>query len=139
MGLVIVSSNKITIEKSLRLDFSATNNEIEYEALLTGIAMVQKIGGKVVEVFSDLRLIIGQVKGESEAKDLRMQRNLSQARRLLSGFEFFTIQQIPRSRNTHVDSLATLATSFGQDLPRVILVEDLYRPTKEKKEKVQVH
>ena len=72
-----MSSNKITIEKSLSLGFSATNNETEYEALLTGIAMVQKIGGKVVEVFSDLRLIIGQVKGESEAKDLRMQRNLS--------------------------------------------------------------
>jgi len=101
--------------------------------------MVQKIGGKVVEVFSDSRLIIGQVKGELEAKDLRMQRYLSQARRLQSGFEFFTTQQISRSRNTHADSLATLATSFGQDLPRVILVEDLYRPAKEKKEKVQVH
>ena len=27
----------------------------------------------------------------------------------------------------HADSLATLATSSEQDLPRVILVEDLYR------------
>ena len=72
MGLVLVSSDKITIEKSLRLGFSATNNEAEYEALLTGIAMVQKMGGKVIEVFSNSRLIVGQVKGELEAKDLRM-------------------------------------------------------------------
>ena len=40
MGLVVVSLDKITIEKSLRLGLSATNNEVEYEALLIGIAMV---------------------------------------------------------------------------------------------------
>ena len=40
MGLVIVSPNRITIEKSLRLGFSAMNNEVEYEALLVGIAMI---------------------------------------------------------------------------------------------------
>ena len=55
----MVSLDKITIEKSLRLDFSATNNEVEYEALLVRIAMVQKMGGKVVEVFSDSRFVVG--------------------------------------------------------------------------------
>ena len=73
----MVSPNKITIEKSLRLGFSATNNEVEYEALLVGMAMVQKMGGKAVEVFSDLRLVVGQVKGELEARDLRMQEYLN--------------------------------------------------------------
>ena len=53
MGLVLVSPEKITIEKSLRLDFSATNNEAEYETLLMGMVMVQKMGGKTVEMFSD--------------------------------------------------------------------------------------
>ena len=67
MGLVLLSLKKIIIEKSLRLGFSATNNETEYEALLMGMSMVQKMGGKVVEVFSDSRLIVGQVKGELEA------------------------------------------------------------------------
>ena len=31
VGLVLVSPEKITIDKSLRLNFSATNNEAEYE------------------------------------------------------------------------------------------------------------
>ena len=31
--IVIISPKSITIEKSLRLTFSATNNEAEYEAL----------------------------------------------------------------------------------------------------------
>ena len=40
MGLVLVSPEKIIIEKSLRLSFSAMNNEAEYEALLMGMIMV---------------------------------------------------------------------------------------------------
>ena len=40
MGLVLISPERITIMKSLRLGFSATNNETEYEALLVGMAMV---------------------------------------------------------------------------------------------------
>ena len=67
MGLVLVSPEKITIEKSLRLGFLATNNEAEYETLLMGMVMVQKMGGKIVEIFSDSRLVVGQVKGELEA------------------------------------------------------------------------
>ena len=112
MVLVVVSLEKIIIEKFLRLGFSAINNEVEYEALLVGMAMVQKMGGKAVEVFSDLRLVVKQVKGELEARDLRMQEYLNQVRHLQSGFESFTLLQIPRSRNMHADSLATLASSL---------------------------
>ena len=67
MGLVLISPKEIIIEKSWRLGFSTTNNEAEYETLLMGMSMVQKMGGKVVELFSDSRLIVGQVKGELEA------------------------------------------------------------------------
>ena len=63
MGLVLVSLEKITIEKSLRLGFSATNNEAEYKALLMEIMMVQKMGGTTVKVYSDSRLVVGQVRG----------------------------------------------------------------------------
>ena len=139
VGLVVVSPEKITIEKSLRLGFSATNNEAKYKTLLVEMAMDRKMGGKAVKVFSDSRLVVGQVKGELGVKDLRMQKYLNQARRLQSSFEFFTLQQIPRSRNTHADSLDTLATFSAQGLPRVIVIEDLHKPIEEKKEKVQVH
>ena len=67
VGLVLVSPEKITIEKSLRLNFSATNNEAEYKALLREMLMVQKMGGKAVRVFSDSKLVVGQVRGDLEA------------------------------------------------------------------------
>ena len=61
VGLVLISPENITIEKSLRLGDLDTNNEVEYKALLVGMTMIQKMGGKVVEIFSDSRLVVGQV------------------------------------------------------------------------------
>ena len=139
MGLVLISLEKLTIEKSLRLGFSATNNKAEYKALLEGMSMVQRMGGKTVKMFSDSSLVVGQVKGELEARDERMQGYLSQVRHLQSGFESFTLLHVPRSGNTHADSLATLATSLVQNLPRVILIEDLCKPTEVKGQAVYVH
>ena len=139
MGLVLTSPEGITIEKSLRLGFSATNNKAEYETLLVGMTMIQKLGGKAVEFFSDSRLVVGQVQGELEARDPKMQEYLNQVRHLQSGFESFNLSQVSRSRNTHADSLAMLATSSAQSLPRVILIEDLCNPTKVEGNIVHVH
>ena len=125
-----MSPEKVVIEKSLRFDFSATNNVAEYEALLVGMAMVQRMGGMSIKIFSDSRLVIGQVREEFEAKDERMQGYLSQVKCLQLKFDSFDLLHVPRSGNAHADFLAILATSSAQDLPRVILVKDLYKPTK---------
>ena len=82
--------------------------------------MVQEIGGKAVRVFSDSKLVVGQVRGDLEARDSRMQEYLGQVRNIQEKFEVFDLSHVPRSGNTHADSLATLATSLAQDLPRVI-------------------
>ena len=139
VGLDLITPKKIIIEKSLRLGFLATNNKAEYETLLQGMAMVQKMGGKAVEVFLNSRLVVGQVKGELEARDVRMQEYLSQVKRLQLDFESFDVSHISRSENTHTDSLATLATSLSQGLPRVILVEDLCKTDEVKEDMVRIH
>ena len=123
VGLVLVSPEKITIEKSLRLGFLTTSNEAEYEALLMGMMTVQKMGGKTVKVYSDPR----------------MQEYLSQVRSMQTKFEVFDVLHVPKGGNTHADSLATLTTSSAQDLPKVILVEDLYTPMSLHKDMPQIH
>ena len=55
-----------------------------------------------------------------------MQEYLGQVRNIREKIEVFDLSHVPRSGNTHADSLATLATSSVQELPWVILVEDLY-------------
>ena len=91
--------------------------------------MVLRMGGKSIKLFSDSRLVVGQVKGEFEAKDERMRGYLSQVKIMQMEFESFSLLHVPRSGNAHADFLATLATSSAQNLPRIILVEDLHRPS----------
>ena len=82
MGLVLISLEKLVVEKSLRLGFSTTNNEAKYKALLEGMSMVQRMGGKSATMFSDSRLVVGQVKGELEVRDERMQEYLTRIKHL---------------------------------------------------------
>ena len=73
--------------------------------------------------------MVGQVRGDLEVRDSRMQEYLCQIRSIQEKFEVFDLSHVPRSGNTYADFLATLATSLAQDLPRVILVENLYTHT----------
>ena len=139
LGLVLISPEEVIIEKSLRLGFSATDNEAEYETLLMGTSMVQKMGGKIAELFSDSRLVVGQVRGELEARDPRMQGYLSQVGHMQTKFESFDLSHIPRGENTHADSLATLATSSVRNFPRLIIIENLRTPTSPEKDVCQVY
>ena len=101
--------------------------------------MVQRMGGKSIKLFSNSRLVIGQVRREFEAKDERMQWYLSQVKCLQLKFDSFNLLHVPRSGKAHTDSLTMLATSSAQDLPRVILVEGLYKPTKTRGETAQIN
>ena len=101
--------------------------------------MVQKIGGKAIEIFFDSRLVVGQVWGELEARDPKMQEYLNQVRHLQSAFESFNLSQIPKSRNTHAKFLAMLATSSAQSLSQVILIEDLCKPTEVGRNVAHIH
>ena len=78
------------------------------------------------------------MRGEFEAKDERMQGYLSQVKCLQLKFDSFDLLHVPRSGNAHADLLAMLATFSAQHLPRIILMEDLHRPT-EAGEVVQIH
>ena len=100
--------------------------------------MIHRIRGKSVTMFSDSRLVVSQVKGELEARDDRIREYLTRVKYLQKNFESFDLQHIPRSGNTHADSLATLATSLDQSLPRMILVEDLGKPTGERGKMIYV-
>ena len=71
--IVLITPEKLIMEKSLRLGFLATNNEAEYETLLLGLAMVKLLGGEMIELYSDSKLIVGQVNGDFEARDERIQ------------------------------------------------------------------
>ena len=64
---------------------------------------------------------------------------LKSGKHLLDSFKSFTLEQFPRSKNFHVDSLATLATLAEERLLRIILVENLVIPIYDKQTLVGVN
>ena len=74
--------------------------------------MVRLLGGKMVELNSDSRLIMGQVNGNFEAWDERMQGYLAKVQNARAQFKSFILKQIPKGKNSHTNSLAMFATSL---------------------------
>ena len=60
------------MEKCLGTEFSATNNEAKYEGILTELRLGKALEAKNLLVQSDLKLVIGQIKEEYDAKKKRM-------------------------------------------------------------------
>ncbi|XP_030939533.1 G-type lectin S-receptor-like serine/threonine-protein kinase At1g11410 [Quercus lobata] len=114
IGVVMISPEWLRLEKSLRLGFYASNNKVEYGALIASLRVVQKLSVEEVEVFSDSKLVVSQIEGSFETKDAHMQQYLKLFRALQATFQKVSMVKIPRSQNSHVDSLATLASSSGK-------------------------
>ena len=66
-GIVIITPEGIRLEHSFRLGFRASNNEVEYEALLARLRTVLGMGAWDVKIYSDSRLVVSQVQGNFEA------------------------------------------------------------------------
>ena len=79
----------------VQLKFLVTNNKAEYEAMLTGLRIAQALGAKNALLGSDLHLIIGQVKGDFEANETRMQRYFKLTNQLVSKFDRVEFAQVP--------------------------------------------
>uniref|UniRef100_A0A2N9IAH4 Uncharacterized protein n=1 Tax=Fagus sylvatica TaxID=28930 RepID=A0A2N9IAH4_FAGSY len=115
IGIVLKSPEGDTIKQAVRLQYPTTNNEPEYEALLTGLKMAKVLGATELDVLSDSQLVVGQVNGDYEAKEGRMQRYLHLARHQISQFREVRLSRIPREQNTEADQLAKSASSSTAD------------------------
>ena len=68
----MISPEGVQLEKSLKLGFRASNYDTEYEALISGLKVIQQLSAEEVEVFSDSKLVVSQIEKSFEAKDSRM-------------------------------------------------------------------
>ena len=71
-SVIIASLEGDILKYGVQLKFPLTNNEAEYETILTGLRIAQALGAKKAFLRSDSQLVIGQVKGDFEAKETRM-------------------------------------------------------------------
>ena len=69
---VIITPDGEILKYGVRLKFLATNNEAESKGILTGLRLGKALGATNLLVQNDSKLVIGQIKGEYEAKEERM-------------------------------------------------------------------
>lgn len=77
IGLCLQSPIREQIEQVIRLRFSASNNEAEYEAILVGLNLALTLSTAKLKIYSNPQLVIGQIQGEYKAKDKHMAHYLS--------------------------------------------------------------
>ena len=128
-GIIIITSEGIRFEHSFRLGFKAFNNEAEYEAFIAGLRTAFDMGARDVEVYSDSRLVVNQVQGSFEARDFRMKEYLMVEKQVMGKFYTANVTQVAGGRNRHANSLATLASAMTEDIPRLIKVELITKPS----------
>ena len=63
IGIVIVSPRGASFEFAFQTKLMTTNNQVEYEAILKGLQLLQEIKAESIEVFGDSQLIINQLIG----------------------------------------------------------------------------
>ncbi|GKD53127.1 reverse transcriptase domain-containing protein [Tanacetum coccineum] len=110
-------------EASRRFQFEATNNEAEYEALIAGLRIAEKIGVQSLQVNVDSKLVANQVNGTYIAKETDMIKYLEKVKTLASTFWAFSIKQVPRSKK--MDALNKIASTSFAHLNKQVLVEEL--------------
>ena len=66
VGLQLKAPTGERVEHAIQLDFLASNNETEYEAILAGIDLAQSLSSEKLLIRSDSQLVVGQVNGEYE-------------------------------------------------------------------------
>ena len=96
----------------VRLQYQATNNEVEYEALLKGLELAKSIEVESILILGDSQLVMGQVNGTCEAKEERMKKYLEKVLQLVKKFKEVNFVQIPRKPQQRKPQQINLWTSL---------------------------
>lgn len=98
VGLSLISPEGVEVKYALRFDFSATNNEAEYEVLLASLAIARMMGANGVRARSDSQLVVNQVLGDYITKEEEMREYLAQIETLRKAFNKFELTLVLRNR-----------------------------------------
>ena len=72
IGLVLTSPEVDLIQQAIWCGFRATNNEDEYEALITGFSLTKGIGIKKLDIRYDSQLVVNPLLGTYQARNSKM-------------------------------------------------------------------
>ncbi|RVW60648.1 hypothetical protein CK203_048847 [Vitis vinifera] len=129
VGLLLQSPTGEHLEQAIRLRFPTSNNEAEYEAILSGLDLALALSVSRLRVYSDSQLVVRHVQKEYEVKDERMARYLTKVRNTLQRFTEWTIEKIKRTENGRADVLAGITASLPIKEAILLLIQVQTNPS----------
>ncbi len=85
-----------------------TNNQAEYEALLTGLRMAHAMKANEIECYLDSDLIVKQIKGEFKIKNKIINEYVRKINTLLKNFHKVNFIHVARSENSIADKIVNI-------------------------------
>ncbi|GJT05512.1 reverse transcriptase domain-containing protein [Tanacetum coccineum] len=122
-GVILTDPEGVEFTYALRFQFETTNNEAEYEALIAGLRIAEKMGVKNLEVNVESKLVANQVNGTYIAKETDMVKYLEKVKALTNTFRAFSIKQVPRSKNKKADALSKRLRIYFQAHPITVITD----------------
>ena len=107
----MTSPKNNVLKYGVQLQFPATNNEAEYEAVLASLRVARALGVKNVRLRFDSKLIVGQITNEYEANEERMKKYLQLMSQLIDEFDNVKLELILREENSAANEIARLAST----------------------------
>ena len=110
MGIVIYHKEDEALALSFKLEFPCSNNTIEYEAYLIGLATALEMGVKHLKVKGDLNLMVCQTKWSFSLKEPSLALYRTMTQKMEEKFSTFEIEYASRNENRYVDALVALGS-----------------------------
>jgi ribonuclease HI len=130
-GIVLQAPNGKISKFAYRLEFDATNNVAEYEALLLGLELCKDRGVKCLNIKGDSDLIIQQLKNKFTCKSERLKGYRNAIWAMMDDFDALDLIAIPREQNSKADELAVATSTLTVSdslIDENISVEVIFRP-----------
>ena len=117
-AIVITSPSNKKFNFANRLEFDASNNVAEYEALLLGLEIAKDMAIHVLSIKGDSDLIISQVKSTFACKSERLKKYRNATWDTMNYFRALNLVVVPPSKNCEADKLvvATSTLEFTEEL-----------------------
>ncbi|XP_073129012.1 uncharacterized protein [Henckelia pumila] len=115
VGVILISPTQEKIEIAVKMDFQASNNEGEYEAVIAGMQRAREVGVSHIIIYSDSQLVVQQVKKTFCTREEKLVKYCKIIEELGASFTTWSIEQIPREENMEADALAKRAVTGEND------------------------
>lgn len=109
VGIIIYDHDGNVLKEEGEAIGVATNNVAEYKAVIKGLECAKELGATGVTLYADSQLLVRQITGEYKVKSEGLRPLFEKVKKLITNFEKFSANHVPREQNKEADKLANLA------------------------------